>query len=486
MKDGLREVVILGGGITGLTTAFYLKQYSAEAGIPLRIRIVEKSPRLGGKIHTLEREGFTIEKGADSFLARKRPIIDLALALGLEQELTGQGAKGKRSYFLQRGQFFPAPKGMVLGVPTDLDAFMETDLVSAEGKARVLKDLDIPKREEPGDESLGGFLARRLGTEMVENVAEPLLAGIYAGDLFKLSLAATFPQFKEAEERCGSLIKGMQEDQRTAKPPADQPEAARNSAFLSFNHGLDTLVKGLLRALDGVEIATGTGAVRIHKDAAAEISLGQADQPPAYQVELEDGNRLAADVMIVTVPTYEYPGLLPAYPGLGKLAELPYISVANVVLAFDEAEAATDFDGAGFVISRKEGRFITACTWTSSKWVHTAPPGRMLLRCYVGRAGDQEWVKLSDEELVAGVRREVADLMHITAEPLFHEVTRLYRSMPNYPVGHLENVQAARSELAADMPGVYVTGAAFDGVGLPDCIRQGRDTAAECLAFLRK
>lgn len=549
MNHTIRHVVIVGGGITGMTAAYYAGRYAADAGIPLKITVLEKSDRLGGKIHTLQKEGFTIEKGADSFLTRKQPLIELTRELGLEDRLVGQGSRGKRAFFLHHGQFHPAPAGMVLGIPTDLSAFMETGLVSPDGKARALEDQSLPRSEAEGDESLGGFLERRLGPEMVANVAEPLLAGIYAGDLYKLSLEATFPQFMEAERQYGSVIQGMQVAQANAKAqPSHAPKAAAGSAFLSYRDGLGTVISELERAVTsaGTVILRETYAVRIERAPGAEPGAGEvaeageesgageaaekgkvaekgrvaetgefaekgetagAGEEPGtaeagiaagtgsaadtgnaagYRVHLNRGDHLDADAVIITLPTYEYPGLLPHLPGLVKLSQLPYVSVANVVLAFDEADVPSDFEGSGFVISRREGRFITACTRTSLKWENTAPSGKALIRCYVGRVGDQDWVKLTDEEIAAKARREVRELLHIEAEPLFYEITRLYRSMPNYPVGHLEHIRTARGELAGVLPGVHLTGAAFHGVGLPDCVRQGRETAEAVVMQLKK
>ncbi|MEO3947170.1 protoporphyrinogen oxidase [Gorillibacterium sp. CAU 1737] len=485
MSERRRKLVIVGGGITGLTAAFYAKQAADEAGVPLQITVLEKSERLGGKIHTLRKDGFIIEKGADSFLTRKQPMIDLTRDLGLESRFVGQGSRGKRAYFLHRGAFHPAPKGMVLGIPTDLSTFLETGLVSPDGKARALEDLTLPKNTAEGDESLGGFLERRLGPEMVGSVAEPLLAGIYAGDLYKLSLAATFPQFREAEAQYGSVIQGMQAWQEASKAQASlAPKIGAGSAFLSYEEGLGTIIEGLNQALAdaGTTIHRETFAVRVE----SHENKTETENGTEYRVHLNRGDFLEADSVIVTLPTYEYPGLLPHLPGLVKLSQLPYVSVANVVLAFREEDVPPGFDGSGFVISRKEGRFITACTLTSLKWENTAPSGKVLLRCYVGRAGDQDWVKLTDEEIVSRVCEEVKELLQIEAEPLFHELTRLYRSMPNYPVGHLGNVRAARNELAQVMPGVWLTGAAYLGVGLPDCVQQGKETAEEAVSQLRK
>lgn len=469
--ERLYSVAVIGGGITGLSAAHYVLAAARTAGLNVRVTVLEQSGRLGGRIHTWKHEGFTIERGADSFLARKQPMLALARELGLEEQLTGTGRKGKKSYFLHKGRLHPMPAGMILGIPTNLEAFRETGLVSPAGKERALQDQTMPSGWSEADESLGGFLERRLGAEMVDHIAEPLLAGIYAGDLRKLSLAATFPQFKEAERRHGSVIRGMAAQAKPTAGNPDLPQAAAGSTFLSFTGGLSTVIDKLAETLEqaGALVRLHTGVQRIER--------GGHGEEEGYCLHLNSGEALAADAVIVTAPTYAYTGLLPDLPGITKLAQLPYVSVANVVLAFAAADVQTAFDGAGFVISRKEGRFITACTWTSSKWEHTAPPDKIVIRCYVGRSGAEEWTALSDEEIVARVRREVAELLDIHAEPLFHTLTRLNRSMPNYPVGHLETVQEARAELHRVMPQVYLTGAAFHGVGVPDCVGQAKQTA---------
>ncbi|MDQ6421839.1 protoporphyrinogen oxidase [Paenibacillus sp. LHD-117] len=463
------RIVIIGGGISGLSSAFYLQREAERQGRELHITIVEGAPAFGGKINTLQRDGFVIEKGPDSFLARKQAIIDLAKELGLEGELTATNPAAKKTYIMHRKKLFPMPPGLVLGIPTEIGPFARTGLLSWKGKFRALLDLFIPAKPASGDESLGGFLERRVGTEVMRRIAEPLLAGIYAGDLKKLSLRATFPQFGESERKFGSLIRGMQHNRKAAAAAASA--AAKGTTFLTFKGGLGSLVEALIHSLEesGVELRAGAKVERIEK-------LEQG-----YSVVLASGDELPADRIVMTAPAFAAADLLEAHADCGELRGVRYVSVANVVMAFDKKTFGLDFDGSGFVVPRSEGLHITACTWTSSKWLHSSPEDKVLLRCYVGHSEDQESVKLPDDRLIAAVRSDIRETMGITAEPLFTEITRLDNSMPQYPVGHIERMNELRSRLAERMPGVWVTGAAFDGVGLPDCIRQGKEAAKAIL-----
>jgi len=471
------RIVIIGGGISGLSSAFYMLRQAREARRQLQVTIVDEAPRAGGKIETLRKEGFVIEKGPDSFLARKQAIIDLARELGMEEELTALNPDARKTYILHQGKLHPMPTGLMLGIPTDLEALQDSELLSEEGKLRVSEELELPACEGDEDESIGSFLERRLGREAVKTLAEPLLAGIYAGELDKLSLRATFPQFRAAELQHGSVIRGMQAGRTAAAAAAaqsDVPEQVRGSVFLTFRGGLSSLVERLEQTLaPDVDFRYGARATAIHK---------QAEHGAApYEVELSSGQRLAADTVVVTTQGFAAAELLRSLTDVSALDSVRYVSVANVVLAFDKAQFGQTFDGSGFVIPRTEGRQITACTWTSTKWLHTSPDDKVLLRCYVGRSGAEEFVQWDDAQLTEVVREEVREIMGITAEPLFVEVTRLHHSMPQYAIGHVERMAAFRSRLAEELPGLWVTGAAFDGVGLPDCIRQGKEAARELL-----
>lgn len=472
MNGSAKHVVIIGGGITGLSAAYELKKSS---NAPLRITVMEKGETFGGKIHTLKRDGFIIEKGPDSFLARKQPIIDLTRELGLEDQLTGTNPNAKKTYILSGGKLHRMPPGLMLGIPTQMVPFMRTGLLSMSGKARAALDLVLPKRTSPEDESLGHFLERRLGTEVLAQIAEPLLAGIYAGNTYKLSLRATFPQFHAIEQKHRSLILGMMQNRKAGgEESRTLPEAARNTMFLTYKEGLETLVHGLLDALDDVRFLKRCSVSRVEKT------------EQGYRVIREDGAAEEADGVIVALPAYGISKVLGTeVPEVRELDRIDYVSVANVILAFESKDMIRQLDGSGFVVPRREGRFITACTWTSVKWLHAAPTGKVLLRCYVGRSGDDRWLHMTEDEVIRTVRKDLKETMGITAEPLFTEMTKLTRSMPQYPVGHLELIRRVREALSERMPGVLVTGAAFEGVGLPDCIRQGREAARHMAAQLK-
>lgn len=464
MRDSSRQVVIIGGGLTGLSAAFYVRKFYSERGLTPQITVLEKGNTLGGKIETLEKDNFVIEKGPDSFLARKTAMIDLAKELGLEDELVSMNPDAKKTYIVSGGKLHPMPSGLVLGIPTELGPFLRSGLVSWSGKARAMLDLVMPPRQSEEDESLGLFIERRLGSEVLQNVTEPLLAGIYAGDTYKLSLQSTFPQFGEVERAYGSLIKGMM----TGKKPVETHTGTKRSAFLTFRKGLQTLVNGLVSSLSDVDCRLETEAAEIRRTG-----------PEAYEVVLASGEVLAADDVIVTVPAFAAAELLRPHVDVAALDAINYVSVANVVMAFDRKDVTGLFDGSGFLVPRKEGLNITACTWTGIKWLHTSPDDKMLLRCYVGRSGDEEKPFLPEEELTELVLGDLKRLMNITARPLFTEITRLPKSMPQYPVGHLQQVAELSRQLQESMPGVYATGAAFYGVGLPDCIKQAKELAEQ-------
>ncbi|MFB9275147.1 protoporphyrinogen oxidase [Cohnella cellulosilytica] len=475
MEGKRRKIVVAGGGITGMSAAFYAVQYFAQRGEEADVALVEKSPRLGGQIRTLHRDGFVIEQGPDSFLARKPAALKLVRELGLEDRLaaTNPNPRAKKNYILYKDKLHEMPPGLVLGIPTALSPFVRTGLVSPLGKLRAAMDLLLPRRKDESDESLGSFIRRRLGREVLEHITEPLLAGIYAGDTQTLSLQATFPQFRQIEREHRSLMIGMLASRRNP-PSADPalPEIARKSLFLTFDRGLSVLTQRLEEALPAVRKVMGRSIERV------------ARETDGYRLQLDDGAELRADGLILALPAAETARLLPEVPEAAWLERIAYASVANIALAYREEDIPRGLDGSGFVVPKREGRLITACTWSSSKWPHAAPPGYALLRTYVGRANAQEWLKLSEQELVAGVKADLRTTMGIAADPLFVEISRCHRSMPQYPVGHRERLKELRARLAIELPGVWLCGAGYEGVGIPDCIEQGRKAAERAVSYM--
>ncbi|MGG1613552.1 protoporphyrinogen oxidase [Paenibacillus phoenicis] len=304
---------------------------------------------------------------------------------------------------------------------------------------------------------------------------EPLLAGIYAGDTAELSLKATFPQFREMGRKHRSLILGLlaSKKQPAPKPREGVPKVAYNSLFLTLEGGLTVMTDALAAALEEERVITGQAVV------------GLTRQGHRYQMELSGDERTEVEAVILATPAYAAARLLQDQIAAAVyLEQIRYVSVANLAFAYRREEIQHDLNGSGVLIPRGEGRMITAITWTSSKWLHSAPADRMLLRTYIGRLGDEAWTRLSEPEVRRRVAAELKELMGIEAEPLFCEMSSLPASMPQYPVGHVERLQELRVELERTMPGVLLCGAGYGGVGIPDCIRQGKESAEAMLTGL--
>ncbi|MDQ0172836.1 protoporphyrinogen oxidase [Paenibacillus tundrae] len=497
-KQRRKQIVIAGGGITGLSTAYYVEQLCRAHAIEAEIVLVEKSDRFGGHVHTGKKDGFVIERGPDSFLARKTSIIELMQELGIGDDIVGTRPGISHSYIAYRNQLHPIPDGFMLGVPTKWKPFLTTKLISVRGKVRAAADLVLPRKSNVEDESLGQLLRRRLGDEVLEQIAEPLLAGIYAGNADALSVQATFPMLQETEQKHRSLIVGMlgvrksrapkqttQSSQTTSKTTnkstsktgsgngSGSTSTVKKSMFLSARGGLEEVVTHLEKSL--------SSSINMMKN--TEIS-GVTHEGERYVVHLHNGTKLHADAMVIATPAHVAARLLPDESISKLLQTIPYASVMNVVLAYREQDVGISLEASGFVVPRKEGRTVTACTWTSSKWAHTAPEGHILLRAYVGKYGQENDDQLSDEKLVHHVRRELEEMMGISAEPIFTEVNRLPDAMPQYKVGHLERMQDLDDALATVMPGVYLGGGGYRGIGVPDCISQGKAMANKLLTRL--
>lgn len=458
-----RKVAIIGGGITGLAAAYQLERAKAKT-YPIHYDLYEKADRLGGKIATIRHDGFIIERGPDSFLARKKSMTRLAEAVGLKDELVSNDTG--QSYVLHGTKLYPIPKGAVMGIPTDVRPFLESKLFSRKSKLRAALDIIIPRViDDDEDVSLGHFFRRRLGDEVVDRLIEPLLSGIYAGDIDRLSLKATFPNFQQLEKKYGSLIRGMKAMRPTSKGGAPK------GIFLTFRQGLASFVDALEAQLDKDAVHKQTEVRAIEKDG------------EAYTVTLADGTKKRYDAVIVATPPHVTASLFRNYPYFRYLDEMKATSVANVALCFKEAAVSYPFEGTGFVVPSKSEYKMTACTWTNKKWRHSTPPGFALMRVFVGKPGDASIVDESDATIVKTVLAELRRAMKIDGEPEFFYVTRWKRAMPQYEVGHTYKIAKLKEDVDRHLPGVYVCGAAFEGIGLPDCIDQGERAAT---AVLRK
>ncbi|QHA90513.1 protoporphyrinogen oxidase [Bacillus sp. N1-1] len=468
MNKQTKKIVIIGGGITGLTAAYYLQKEMRNAQLPYEITLLEGTDRLGGKIQTDTTNGFVIERGPDSFLARKESAARLVKEVGMGDQLvpnsTGQ------AFVLNNDQLYPIPGGAVMGIPTELSPFISTKLFSLKGKSRAAGDLILPRADNgDADQSLGLFFRRRLGNEVVENLIEPLLSGIYAGDIDKLSLMSTFPQFSEVEKKYRSLILGM----KKTTPPSRRSTGKKKPAFLTVKSGLQSFVRTLEEQLTDVHIRKSVKVDQIQRN------------QDSYSLLTTSGEELMADSIIITTPHQQVFHMLREHEEVAPLQEMPSTTVATVAMAFPEEAIKKAMDGTGFVVSRNADYTITACTWTHRKWEHAAPKGKVLLRCYVGRAGKEEIVDKSDEEIVQTVLNDLNQIMEIEGHPEFYRITRWRQSMPQYEVGHRERIDQVIKGIQQKMPGVFLAGASYNGVGLPDCIDQGEEAVTSVQNYLK-
>lgn len=465
----MKQILIVGGGITGLASAFYVQEKIKANNLPYKVKLVEAKDQLGGKMETIYREGFTIERGPDSFLSRKQPAIKLVEKLGLTDELV-RNATGQ-SYILIGKKLHKIPAGSFMGVPKDIQTFLLSNTLSIKGKVRAGLEYVKPKGKSPGDQSLGVFFRRRFGDELVENVIEPLLSGIYSGDIDEMSLMATFPNFYQLEQKYGSLMKGLQ--QTMPKKQRQKTKKKQAGIFYAFKDGFQSLVNELEKQLRNEDILTlGTAVDHVEK------------KETGYHVLLSDGTVTKADAMIVTSPHSTLKNIFSKHEVFKLAEDIPTTSVANVALAFDQKAIRKELDGTGFVVSRNSDFRITACTWTHRKWPHTTPDGKVLLRSYVGGPHDPDAVNLSDEEIVELVLNDLKKIMKVKGKPNFNVVSRFKQAMPQYAVGHLERLETLRNYASNHLPGVFLAGASYEGVGVPDCIEQGEKAAEDLFHYL--
>ena len=464
------DVVIVGGGIAGLATAYELHR----RGIPFQL--LERAPRAGGVILSEEVDGFVLDGGPDALLIQKPEGIRLCEELGIGDRLVA--TKLPRLAYIQRGGALHAlPAGSVLGIPTEWAPFIRTKLFSWPGKIRMGLELFVPPRRNDSDESIGSFMARRFGREAVTYLAEPLLAGIHAGDVDRLSIRALFPRFVEAERKHGSLLKAFRPKpgRRPTNPATRNPKPeTRNpdGAFKSLPGGLSELVRAVMKALPTDAVQLNTTITRI----------GGAGP---YLVERGDGARLEARAIVLAAPAFVTSALTRELDAELSAAcgEISYASAATVALAFRRDQIAHPLNGSGFVVPRVENTGIMAGSWLSSKWPHRAPEGFVLLRTFVGGARDPNALERSDAELVDVSLRALGSLLGISGAPMLTRVFRWNRANAQHEVGHLDLV-AAIDRAVARHPGVYVTGSGFRGTGIPDCVADGRATAANVAAWL--
>ncbi len=453
MSAVAKRLLVIGGGIAGLSAAWRARSLSKTVDITL----LEKESRLGGKILTERRDGYILEAGADGFLSRKPAGIELCTELGVAGQLRGQVLRRNRSFVMKEHRLHSLPEGFSGMVPANMEALKQTTLISDQAKRRAMEEPTIPARTDPGDESVSQFMTRRFGTEVFDTLIEPLLAGIYAGDASALSMRATFPHLRDLELRHGSVLAGLR--------PEQSPSPSSLSPFVTLPQGMAQLTDELSSRLTGVRVVAGVEAKTIRR------------RGGAWAVEAA-GENIEADAVIIAVPSFSAARLLEgADARLGEeLSSILFASTAIVHLAFRRRDVAHDLDGYGYVIPRRERSDLLACTWTSSKWEGRAPAGMALLRLYARRLA-------SDKELEALARAELRQTMGITAEPVLVRVFRWPEAMPQYTLDHPSRLAEIEARCAG-LEGLFLAGASYRGVGIPDCIESGARAARAAMERL--
>lgn len=535
-----KRIVIVGGGISGLAAAHRLfelqSQHSSEEARP-EVFLLEASERLGGTVRTYRREGFLLEGGPDSFISEKPAALELARRLGLEEKLMGTSQRHRRSFVVRGGRLRPTPEGFQLLAPSRLLPFLTTDIFTWRGKARMALDLILPRRKDTDgqrDESLAAFVRRRFGQEALERMAQPMVGGIYTADPESLSLRATMPRFLEMERRHRSLILAMWKNARHSESDARHTRAAsgaRYSLFLSFDEGTQVLTDALAARLPQgtARLNTKILSLRLNpsrlenvprptvengshssvfedKHRPAELGVKEQstsldavpvledeprrrldNEPRRWLLQTNSGETISADAVCLALPAYAAARLLRETDDslADELDRIPYASTATVNLAYRRADIPHPLDGFGFVVPFIERRATLACTFSSVKFPSRAPEGHALLRAFVGGALQPEMFDLDEASMTEAVRRDLRELLGVSAPPLFAHVEKWPRSMAQYHLGHLERLARINAHLQ-NLPALALCGNAYTGAGLPDCIRSGETAAARILEEITK
>ena len=460
----MKRIAIVGGGISGLAAAFALEE-RRRAGEALEFVVYESSPRFGGVLFTEQVEGCLIEAGPDSFLTEKPWAADLCRRLGIEDQLIGSNDADRKTYILVKGKLVPMPDGLMFMVPTQLSSAMLSSLFSPATKLRVAREWWYPARVSNGDESVAALVERHYGAEMVDRLADPLLAGVYGGEAAQLSVRAVLPRFVEMESKYGSLGRGMLAARKNVQRSLPAP-----SIFSSLKGGMQQLGEALVAKLPAEALRANSPVQAVQRqDRGWVVSAGYASDQ--------------FDAVIVATPASAAAVLLEIASAelASELRAISYSSSVTVALGFDQNVRVALPPGFGFLVPRREGKRLLAATFVHNKFPHRAPKDIAVVRCFLGGSRDEQVLQLTDENILNIVRDELRQILGVKADPLF---TRLYRwkgAMAQYTVGHLERLQRIEG-LVKPLPGLALAGNAYRGIGVPDCIRSGEAAVQQVLS----
>ncbi len=459
----MKRIAIIGGGISGLSAAFYLAKARA-GGAELEYALFESGQRLGGCMASEQVEGCLVEAGPDSFLTEKPWAITLCQELGIADQLIGSNDSQRKTYIVVHGRLVAMPDGLMFMVPTRLLPTALSPLFSWDTKVRMARELLHPPRPMQEDETVAQLVERHFGPEVVDRLADPLLSGVYGGDAGRLSARAVLPRFVEMEEKYGSLSRAMvAAHKKMAELAKKQPP---RPLFTSLKDGMQEMVDAMVARFDPAAIRLRHHVRRVYPENGG------------WRVSLEMNDDERYDAVIVATPAHVAGELLDSVDRdlAHDLLEITYSSSMTVTLGYYKQQLAKLPHGFGFLVPRSEGKRMLACTFVHNKFPHRAPQDKGILRCFLGGARDEAVLALSDEEILQIVRGELRDIVKVNARPIF---TRLYRwreAMAQYEPGHLARV-AAIEKRVAEIPGLALAGNAYHGIGVPDCVRSGREAA---------
>jgi protoporphyrinogen/coproporphyrinogen III oxidase len=445
-----RKALIIGGGISGLSAAYYL----AKAGI--RPTLLERKPRVGGLIQTSVQQGCVLEEGPDGFMAAKPWAMSLIRELGLADQVMGSNDHSRVTYIVKKGKLVPMPEGLMLMVPTKLLPLLETPLFSWGAKIRMgLEYFRQPPNAPQPDRSVYEFLLDHYGQECIDYLAEPLLAGVYGGDPRDMSVNSVLARFVEIEKKYGSLTRGA-----LAVP---RPTSSGGSFLLTLKGGLGELIEALRPSADVVQ---------------ANVETLEQTSGGGFRVRA-DGDWMEAEHVVLATTAHDAAPIVQTLQAeiSTLLADIPYTSSVTLSLGYRAATFDHPLRGHGFLVPKKERRFIFGCTWVGNKFDHRVPANRVVLRCFLDGAA----LGLTDQAIVDGARSDLHGIMGLEAEPIFYNVARWPNSMAQYTVGHAQRIERIE-ELVRAIPGLHMAGNAYHGIGIPDCVRMGQEAANKIIS----
>jgi protoporphyrinogen/coproporphyrinogen III oxidase len=470
----MRRIVVIGGGIAGLAAAHHVAELAKKKSLNIDLTLLEASPRIGGTIATERVGDFLVEAGPDSFITEKPWALRLCERLGIASQLISTQSAFQKIYVVRCGKLLALPEGFFLLAPTRLWPFLQTPLFSLLGKLRMTGEVFLPRGETNHDESLGSFVRRRFGNEALERVAQPLVGGIYASDPDQLSLAATMPRFKEMERSKRSVILAMRSEQRR-RARSESGSGARWGLFVTLSGGMQELVDAIAQRIP-------EGAIRLK---APVTHLSRDEEKKSWLIAIGNNETTTADAVIVAAPAFQAAEILApiANDAAVELKQIAYASTATVSLAYRREDFRRPLDSFGFVVPAIERRKIMACTFSSLKYPGRGPEDHILLRAFVGGALQAKLFEEDDATMERNVCADLADLLGVTAPPLFSRIWRHPNSMPQYHVGHATRVERIEHALRR-FSSLALAGSAYHGVGISDCVRTGEEAAEKIIERL--